>query len=88
MRSKNKPAMTQAEREHVARITEMPCVVCDAPGPSEVHEPRQGAWFLSMPLCASCHRGSAGWHGTKALWRVRNLDELGALNLALRRLLA
>jgi hypothetical protein len=36
--SKNKPAQTQAERSHVARIKAMDCIVCSASGPSEAHE--------------------------------------------------
>lgn len=88
MRSPNKPTMTAAERRHVERIRAMDCVVCDERGPSEAHEPRQGAWWLAIPLCPSCHRGPLGWHGTKALWRVRKLDELKALNITIGRLAA
>ena len=88
MQSKNKPAQTAAERRHAARIAEMHCVVCDAAGPSEVHEIRQGEWFLSLPLCPACHRGPGGWHGTRALWNVRKLDQLGALAITIRRLFA
>ena len=42
MWSKNKKAPTRAESEHIARIKEMDCVICDAPGPSEAHEIEQG----------------------------------------------
>lgn len=80
MRSKNKPAMTRAERAHVERVAQLSCVVCDAPGPSEVHEPEQGLWFASMPLCAPCHRGSDGWHGTRLRWKLRRVNELQAIN--------
>lgn len=87
MRSKNKPRMTPAEREHVGRVKALQCSVCDAPGPSEAHEPEQGFWFVSIALCADCHRGSEnGWHGRRTMWRVMKLDELGALNITLRRL--
>lgn len=57
MYSKNKKAMTAAERRHVARIKEMNCVVCDQAGPSECHEIKQGQWFTSLPVCPDCHRG-------------------------------
>ena len=87
MKSPNKPAQTAAERRHAARIAEMHCAVCDAAGPSEVHEIRQGEWFLSLPLCPACHRGQGGWHGTRALWNVRKLDQLGALAITIRRLM-
>ena len=86
MHSRNKPAMTAQERRHVTRIKEMDCVVCDASGPSEAHEIEQGSWFLSVPLCVDCHRGQNGIHGTRALWKVRKLSELDALNETLRRL--
>ena len=80
MRSKNKPAPTATERLHIERVASLACVVCDAPGPSEVHEPEQGLWFASMPLCAACHRGSDGWHGTRLRWTLRRVNELQAIN--------
>jgi hypothetical protein len=88
MQSKNKRAPTVAERRHVEKIAAMACAVCDQPGPSEAHEPKQGLWFASIPLCASCHRGPLGWHGTKAHWRVRKLDEIDALAKTIERLCA
>lgn len=89
MFSKNKPSMTKAEREHVGRIKEMPCGVCDAPGPSEAHELKQGQWFTSIPLCADCHRGSFnGIHGQARIWSVKKLDEQEVLNETIRQLLA
>ena len=88
MKSPNKPAQTAAERRHAARIAEMHCAVCDAAGPSEVHEIRQGQWFLSLPLCADCHRGGFnGVHGQARAWAARKLDELGALAITIRRLM-
>ena len=32
------------------------------------------------------HSGAEGIHGDKTLWRIRKLDELGALNITLSRL--
>ena len=88
MQSKNKPAMTAAERRHVALIKEMSCIVCDAPGPSECHEINQGQWYTSMPLCADCHRGSMnGIHGQQRMWKIKKLDELSALNLTIQRIM-
>lgn len=81
MQSKNKKAPTKAEAEHIARIKDMPCGVCEAPGPSEAHELRQGEWFTSVPLCSDCHRGSFnGIHGQQRIWKVKRLDELAVLN--------
>lgn len=89
MQSKNKPSMTKAEREHVGRIKEMPCGVCEAPGPSEAHELKQGQWFTSIPLCEDCHRGSFnGIHGQARIWAVKKLDEQEVLNETIRQLLA
>lgn len=86
MQSKNKPAMTKAERAWVARVKSSPCVICNAPAPSHAHEIRQGDWFTSLPLCDDCHTGSHnGIHGRQAIWKVLKLDELGALNLYLSR---
>ena len=76
MRAKYKPTMTKAEREHVAQLASQPCAVCDAPGPSEVHEPHQGLWMAAIPLCPECHRGGEGWHGTRLRWKLRKVSEL------------
>lgn len=86
MRSKNKPAMSAAERRHVEKVRALPCSVCDAHWPSEAHEIKQGAWFTSIALCVSCHRGPLGIHGNKSMWRTMNLDELSALNITIKRL--
>lgn len=80
MRSKNKPAQTATERAYAEALAQLPCVVCDAPGPSEVHEPEQGLWFASIPLCWACHRGPEGWHGTRLRWTLRRVSELQAIN--------
>lgn len=78
--------LTVKERTYLARIKELPCSVCDAPGPSEAHHIRQHNAYTCVALCPDCHRGSLGWHGTKALWRIRKMDELSALNITLERL--
>ena len=72
--------MTTAEREHVEIVKQMDCIVCGAPGPSDAHEPEQGMWFISVPLCKACHQGSDGWHGTRLRWKLRKMDELKAIN--------
>jgi hypothetical protein len=89
MHSKNKARITTEERYHIARVKEMACAVCEAPGPSEAHEIEQGEWFLSVPLCASCHRDNLnGIHGAKVMWKVMKITEMSALNETLRRLIA
>lgn len=86
MRSPNKPAMTKAERAHVERVAACQCSVCDAAPPSQVHEIKQGVWYLSAALCQDCHLGPFnGLHGQRTMWRVRKMDELDALAVTLRR---
>ena len=87
MHSKNKAPMTADEREHVGRVKELPCSVCNTPGPSEAHEPAQGLWWISIALCPDCHRGPInGLHGQKVMWRIHKCDEWTALNTTNRRL--
>ena len=85
MRSRNKPAMTAAERQHVSRMAELSCVV-DNLEPVEIHEFEQGQWFTAVPLCAACHRGPEGWHGTRLRWTLARMDPLKAINETHRRL--
>lgn len=88
MRTKNAAPITATERAHLARVKALPCSLCHAPGPSDAHHINQGQHWTVVALCPDCHRGYAGWHGTKALWRVRKMDELAALAVTLRRLFA
>lgn len=81
--------LNKAERAHLARVKELDCSVCDAPGPSEAHHIRQGEQYTAVALCPECHRGpSMGWHGGRIAWRVRKMDELDALNVTIKRLMA
>ena len=84
MNSKNLTAKTRA---HIARVKELPCSVCDAPGPSSAHHINQGQHFTTVALCWDCHQGVNGWHGTKALWRIAKMDELAALDVTIGRLM-
>ena len=87
MRTKNAKAITGPERDHMGRVKELPCSVCDRPGPSDAHHINQGQHFTVVALCRDCHQGSDnGWHGRKTMWRIMKLDELGALNITLSRL--
>jgi hypothetical protein len=90
MQSKNKKSPTFAESEYIRYVAQQPCSVCDMGGgeaaPSEVHEIEQGNWWLSVALCGDCHRGSFnGLHGQRALWKLKKLDEQGALAITIRR---
>jgi hypothetical protein len=87
MQSKNKPAPDKAEREHIERVKELECSVCDVPGPSDDHEIKQGQWFTSIALCRSCHMGPRlGLHGERRMWAIKKMDELDALAVTIRRL--
>lgn len=77
---------TKREREHLERVKSLPCSVCDAPGPSQAHHIEQSQPYTCVALCPDCHTGYNGWHGTKAMWRIRKMDELGALNVTIERL--
>ena len=87
MWSKNKPKPTLAEHEHIMRIKELPCVVCDEPGPSECHEFEQGLWWASVPLCQACHRGPEGYHGTRLRWTLQRMDMVKAINDTVKKLM-
>ena len=88
MQSKNKPKQTIEEREHVQRLAQMPCIICDEQG-VEIHEPEQGLWFASLPLCPTCHRDSVrGWHGRRMNWKAAGVhNEIQALNKLIGKLL-
>jgi hypothetical protein len=92
LKSPNKKPMTFAEREHVAKVKLLPCVICGVGGgeaaPSEAHEIEQGSWFTAVALCADCHRGeNNGWHGRRRMWSVMKHTELSALNETIRMLM-
>lgn len=77
------------EREHLARVKALPCSVCGASGPSEAHHVKQGLQYTCIALCESCHRGDHnGLHGGRAMWRIKKMDEIDALNVTLKRLSA
>ncbi len=81
-------SLTKREREYIGRVKELPCSVCDEPGPSEAHHIEQKLQYTCIALCPECHRGSMGWHGTKVLWRIKKMTELDALNVTIERLAA
>jgi hypothetical protein len=88
MRTKNSKSMTSAERAHLLAVKGLPCSICNAEPPSSAHHIKQGHHFTTVALCADCHTGYNGWHGTKALWRIAKMDELSALSVTIERLYA
>jgi hypothetical protein len=86
LQSRNKPKPTAAEKRHIERLAQLPCVVCGADG-VEIHEPEQGLWFVAMPLCPTCHRDPKyGWHGQRLNWKAVKYGELDAINATIRML--
>ena len=90
MRSKNSNPITLAERAHLDLVKGCPCVLCDAPAPSEAHHVVQGDHFTCIALCPDCHRGPNGIHGDQTMMRLRyritgTAGELRAINETLRR---
>ncbi len=80
--------LTDRERKHLARVKELPCSVCDSPGPSEAHHVKQGLQYTCIALCVDCHRGPLlGIHGRKRMWAIKKMDELAALNVTIERLM-
>jgi hypothetical protein len=73
--------LNKEERIHLATIKQLPCSVCDAPGPSEAHHVKQGLQYTCIALCVECHRGPIlGWHGQKRMWAIKKMDEIDALD--------
>jgi hypothetical protein len=80
--------LNNKERRHLARVKELPCSVCDEPGPSEAHHVKQGSQYTCVALCPDCHRSPIlGIHGQKRMWAIKKMDELDALNITIERLL-
>jgi hypothetical protein len=74
----------------MARISGLPCALCDKHPPSVVHHIRTGqgtsqraSHYLTVPLCPDCHTGPGGIHGDRSQLRVRKLHELDLLARAI-----
>ena len=79
--------LTASEREHIKKVKELNCSLCDALGPSEAHHIRQSLQCCVVALCTTCHRDPVlGWHGQRVEWKVRKMDEMDALNITISRL--
>ena len=79
---------TAKERAHLERVKSLQCSVCDHPAPSDAHHIKQSNPYLCVALCKDCHQGSKnGWHGQRAIWKVKKMDEIDALAITYVRLL-
>lgn len=80
--------LTEKQRKHIGKVKELPCSVCDLPGPSDAHHIDQSLQYTCIALCKECHQGKKmGWHGEKAAWKIRKMVELDALNVTIERLM-
>lgn len=84
--------MTNAERAHMDRVAQLPCALCGAPPPSQVHHLREGQGmsqrasnWLVVPLCPSCHQGPQGIHGDQTMLRIYKIDEMDMLADTIRK---
>ena len=84
---------TRGERDHIGRVKELPCALCDAPAPPDAHHlvegrtpGRRSGDYLCMPLCKDCHQGTGGIHGDRTMWRIYKKPELECLNETLAKL--
>jgi len=80
------------DKAHLGRVASLPCATC-GDQPVEVHHIRAGQGmsqraddWLTIPLCALCHRGPMGVHGNRTMLKVRKATELSLLADTLRRL--
>jgi hypothetical protein len=80
--------LNNRERLHLARVKELPCSVCDEPGPSEAHHIEQKLAYTCIALCPSCHRDNfMGLHGQRRMWAIQKMSEMDALNVTIERLM-
>lgn len=71
---------TVEAKRHLARVKELPCVICAAPPLSDAHHcfsgrygSRKASDFETIPLCKACHQhGPMAIHQDKAGWEARN----------------
>jgi hypothetical protein len=55
---------------------------------SEREHIEQALPYSCVALCKDCHQGSHnGWHGRRAIWKVKKMQEIHALSVTIERLL-
>jgi hypothetical protein len=80
--------LTAKERAYVGLVKELPCSVCDAPGPSDAHHVKQHRQYTVVALCKDCHTGSRnGLHGQRQMWKLKKMEEVDALNVTIERVI-
>jgi hypothetical protein len=74
-----KPPKPKPNREHIAKVKALPCVICHAPPPSDAHHcihDRYGTQRVAdectIPLCKAHHQqGPDAIHNGKESWRAK-----------------
>lgn len=84
---RQKPAKAPRDPERLAKIKQLPCVICGAAPPSDAHHcihdrfgQRKAPDSETIPLCKSCHQwGPGAIHADKRAWRERHGPDHGYL---------
>jgi hypothetical protein len=81
-------------KDHLSRLSAMPCALCGTAGQTEVHhilegrvKGRKSGHYTAIPLCVSCHRGSMGIHGNQAMLKIHKTTELELLGETIEKLM-
>ena len=89
---------TKQASRYLGKVKELDCALCTLLGQgqtsvTEAHHIRTGhglgdraSDYLTVALCVDCHRGTHGFHGTKALMKIAKLSELDLLAETIRML--
>lgn len=84
------------ESDYMGRVKSLRCALCSVlgrpqSGVTEAHHIRTGhglgdraSDFLTVALCSECHRGTHGFHGTKAMLKIAKVTELDLLAETIR----
>ena len=84
----------KAEVEYMARVKALPCVICDAPPPSDAHHVIHGRYggrkpdgFHTIPLCKIHHQdGPEAIHNGKETWAAKHGPDYSYLEVVKQRL--
>ena len=81
---------------YLGKVKQLDCVLCSLLGQAqtsvtEAHHIRTGhglgdraSDYLAIALCVDCHRGTHGFHGTKAMMKIAKLSEMDLLAETIR----
>lgn len=85
-----KTGKPKKNRNHLAAVAQLPCVICGA-WPVSVHHCISGRYSMrkssdldTIPLCWFHHQGPEGIHADKAAWEAKHGPDTGFLPLVAR----